>query len=177
MARSAAPSQAILKWCQREALANDAANLAAIDAAASTDPWSESQFAAVCANAQYRESNNFLEGILVLELSGEICVYVAYSRVLDEASILNVAVLPRWQGQGKARLLLQATLDLLSQQGAKRCLLEVRDSNAVASGLYQSMGFQVDGRRQNYYPTQSGREDALLMSKSLSKEGEKGTSQ
>jgi ribosomal-protein-alanine N-acetyltransferase len=173
MARSAAPSQPVLKWCQREALANDAANLAAIDAAASTDPWSESQFAAVCANAQYRESNNFLEGILVLESSGEICAYVAYSRVLDEASILNVAVHPQWQGQGKARLLLQATLDLLSQQGAKRCLLEVRDSNTVARGLYQSMGFQVDGRRQNYYPTQSGREDALLMSK----ECEKGASQ
>ena len=166
-----------MKWCQREALVNDAANLAAIDAAASTDPWSESQFAAVCTNAQYRESSNFLEGILVLELSGEICAYVAYSRVLDEASVLNVAVHPSWQGQGKARLLLQATLDLLSQQGAKRCLLEVRDSNTVARGLYQSMGFQLDGKRQNYYPTQSGREDALLMSKPLPEECEKGASQ
>ena len=177
MARSAAPSQAVLKWCQREAEACDAAYLAAIDAAASTDPWTESEFAAACANAQYRESTSFLEGILVLESSAEICAYVAYSQALDDGSVLNVAVHPRWQRQGKARLLLQATLDLLSRQSAKRCLLEVRDSNVVARGLYQSMGFQIDGRRKNYYPTQSGREDAVLMSKSLSREGEKGASQ
>lgn len=177
MARPAAPSQAVLKWRQRDAVASDAANLAAIDTAASSDPWTESQFTAVCTNAQYRESTNFLEGILVLESSAEICAYVVYSQVLDEASVLNVAVHPLWQGQGKARLLLQATLDLMSRRGAKRCLLEVRDSNAAARGLYQSMGFQIDGKRQNYYPTHSGREDALLMSKPLSKEGKKGASQ
>jgi len=62
---------------------------------------------------------------------------------------------------------MQGAFELLGKSGAKRCLLEVRASNAAARGLYRSLGFQVDGVRKNYYPAATGREDALLMSREL----------
>jgi ribosomal-protein-alanine N-acetyltransferase len=56
---------------------------------------------------------------------------------------------------------------LAKQQGVRRCLLEVRESNTAARGLYETLSFQLDGIRKNYYPTTTGREDALLMSRQL----------
>ena len=48
-----------------------------------------------------------------------------------------------------------------------RCLLEVRVSNFSAIEMYSSLGFEVDGKRRDYYPAHDGREDALLMSRHL----------
>ena len=65
------------------------------------------------------------------------------------------------------RLLLGAALHQSLGEGATRCYLEVRASNVAARGLYEKLGFQLDGLRKNYYTTAAGREDALLMSLSL----------
>ena len=51
--------------------------------------------------------------------------------------------------------------------GAESLLLEVRPSNAPALRLYRNFGFQEVGRRKGYYPASTGREDALVMRKSL----------
>ncbi|NBS11482.1 MAG: ribosomal-protein-alanine N-acetyltransferase, partial [Gammaproteobacteria bacterium] len=40
--------------------------------------------------------------------------------------------------------------------------LEVRASNGAAQRLYDRAGFNELGRRRNYYPTASGREDAMV---------------
>ena len=45
--------------------------------------------------------------------------------------------------------------------------LEVRESNAPAIALYQNSGFDVAGTRRDYYPSDKGREDALLMGSML----------
>ena len=34
-------------------------------------------------------------------------------------------------------------------------------------GLYKSMGFEAVGRRKRYYPAAAGREDAIIMSRTL----------
>ena len=47
-------------------------------------------------------------------------------------------------------------------QGARQMFLEVRESNQVAIQMYLNRGFNEIGRRQNYYPTKAGREDALV---------------
>ena len=92
---------------------------------------------------------------------------MAYSAVLDQASIHNIAVRPQWQRQGLGRALLEACLDVMRDAGLQTCLLEVRASNAAALGLYGELGFTLDGRRRDYYRVPSGREDALLMSLAL----------
>ena len=45
--------------------------------------------------------------------------------------------------------------------------LEVRPSNNVARRLYQNKGFDEVGMRRNYYPAMFGREDAVIMARSL----------
>lgn len=105
---------------------------------------------------------------LVAECGGEVCGFVVYSQVLDEGSIINIAVAPACQGRGYGRRALAHALVLMGESGVSRCLLEVRESNHAARALYESEGFTLDGRRPAYYSTEQGaREDALLMSKQL----------
>src|SRR5690606_30987353 len=92
---------------------------------------------------------------------------VLFNQVLDESTLLNVAVDPLFQRRGLAAHLLSFAISALRERGAIRCLLEVRASNLGAIALYQKMGFALDGCRRHYYPTLEGREDALLMSKLL----------
>ncbi len=144
----------------RQACAADAAALAAIDAASQVNPWCEAQFTALTSGAA-------AQTVLVSDDNGRAVGYVVFDQVLDEASILRIAVHPEFRGRRLGRGLLEAAMTRMRHGGARRCLLEVRRSNAVAQRLYASCGFQVDGVRKNYYPTRSGREDALLMSMSL----------
>ncbi|HET19983.1 MAG TPA: ribosomal-protein-alanine N-acetyltransferase, partial [Chromatiales bacterium] len=58
-------------------------------------------------------------------------------------------------------------MSVCREQGLERILLEVRASNTPALGLYRSEGFCEDGVRKGYYPASGGREDAILMSRSL----------
>lgn len=53
-----------------------------------------------------------------------------------------------WRGQGLGRRLAEAVLGQLRQTGAvRRVDLEVRADNAPAIGLYERLGFIVEGRR------------------------------
>jgi len=45
--------------------------------------------------------------------------------------------------------------------------LEVRPSNAAALALYARAGFARIGVRKNYYRATDGREDALVLARSL----------
>jgi ribosomal-protein-alanine N-acetyltransferase len=92
--------------------------------------------------------------------------YVFCRPVVDEVEVLNFCIVPAFQRQGFGRTALRQLLETFSAQGWQRVLLEVRVSNP-AKTLYQSLGFQEDGRRPDYYPTESGREDACLMSYDL----------
>ncbi|MBE9540563.1 MAG: ribosomal protein S18-alanine N-acetyltransferase [Proteobacteria bacterium] len=159
--------KAALNCTLRAAVPDDANNLATIDLAASDHPWTEAQYISISAAVPKASSGSFSETVQLLEMDGEICGFVVYSLVMDEGSIHNIAVSPAWQGQGMARILLREALKVLRNHGALRCLLEVRISNTVARGLYDSFEFQQDGIRKKYYPSPNGREDALLMSKSL----------
>ena len=118
--------------------------------------WTESDFSSVL------ESET---GELTLALSADALVgVIASSSVIDEVTLLNVAVRRDHQRRGIARLMIQDMLGRRVADGAGRCLLEVRESNRGARALYQSLGFVVDGKRPDYYPVGEGREDAVLMS-------------
>ena len=97
----------------------------------------------------------------VLEQQRDIIGFAIYECVLDEATLLNIAINPNFQGQGCGRLLLRQSLLALDATIA-RTFLEVRFSNETALRLYQSEGFVEIGQRRNYYPTASGREDARV---------------
>lgn len=80
-----------------------------------------------------------------------------------EAQLLNVCVIPDAQGAGHGRSLAAHLIERADAAGAGRVFLEVRISNRVAMTLYDALGFKEVGRRRGYYPTEHGREDALVM--------------
>jgi ribosomal-protein-alanine N-acetyltransferase len=84
------------------------------------------------------------------------------SVAVDEAHILNISVDPDLQGQGLGGQLLRHCIEDVRRQGASQLFLEVRESNEAAIHLYTSHGLNEVGRRRGYYPTASGREDALV---------------
>jgi ribosomal-protein-alanine N-acetyltransferase len=73
-----------------------------------------------------------------------------------EFEILNLAVDPEWRRKGVAKALLDHQL---AHGGVH--FLEVRESNRVARKLYENMGFEVIGTRQNYYSNPE--ESAIVM--------------
>jgi len=85
-----------------------------------------------------------------------------------EAHILNLCIASGFRGQGVGARLLSRLIDLARWHAAATIFLEVRPSNEAAIHLYERSGFSIVGRRPNYYPSGSGREDALIMALQLS---------
>ena len=131
-----------------------------IEQAVAQRPWSLAQLLNSCRSEG--------EQVLVLEVqAGELAGFAITQQVGDEATLLNLAVMPQHQGGTHGAALLDAVLQARQEAGGCRCLLEVRRSNVRAIALYRRHGFGVDGLRKNYYPKDGGREDALLMSRQL----------
>lgn len=104
----------------------------------------------------------------VLEQQGELIGYGIMSVAVGEAHILNVAVAPGCQGQGRGREMLMHLLQTGRRHGAETAFLEVRPSNQIAIRLYETAGFHQVGHRRDYYPAEKGREDAVIMARDLS---------
>lgn len=107
--------------------------------------------------------------LTVLTVDGVTSGIAAVMHVLDESELLGIAVQPAMQGRGYGKALLAQAIALARRNGAVRMFLEVRESNARARKMYTSFGFEETGRRKNYYPTENGREDAILMTAQLSR--------
>ena len=84
-----------------------------------------------------------------------------------EAHLLNVCVHPDCQGNGFGRNIVEYLITRARQGEATTMFLEVRPSNRVACNLYENLGFNEVGIRENYYPAYVGREDALVLAKEL----------
>jgi ribosomal-protein-alanine N-acetyltransferase len=78
-------------------------------------------------------------------------------------------VAPTTRRRGCGRQLLSAALARATREGARRVILEARESNTAALGLYRGLGFRRDGVRPNYYPArgEQSAENAILMSLQL----------
>ena len=79
----------------------------------------------------------------------------------DEAHIGTIAVHPDWHRRGLGEWLLLGVVHRATIQRAEMATLEVRVSNAPAQALYHKLGFEVVGRRRQYY-SDTG-EDGLIM--------------
>jgi len=84
-----------------------------------------------------------------------------------EAHVLNLCVHPDCQRRGVGRLMLNHLTQTSRESGADTILLEVRQSNIIAMQLYLSAGFHELGVRSGYYPDHDGREDAIILAKTL----------
>ena len=125
-----------------------------IEEATQVTPWSRAVFAD-CLKAHY--------DCQVMARDEEVAGFQIFSRVLDEAHLLNIAVAPAFQRHGLAWASLRHAFERLKRLDSGFVYLEVRESNAGARVLYEKLGFAVSGERKDYYRTRGGRENAILM--------------
>ncbi|MFC2504016.1 MAG: GNAT family N-acetyltransferase [Cardiobacterium sp.] len=98
---------------------------------------------------------------LAADASGAPLAFIACAPVLDEMTLLALAVRPAARRRGLATALHQTAIDALRPALA---FLEVRVGNRAAQALYHRLGYRDSGRRRDYYPNPDGsREDALVM--------------
>lgn len=98
---------------------------------------------------------------LVLEHEGRIAGYGGMLVVGTDADIQTIAIVPEQRGQGTGRTLLMKLLEAAVERGASQVFLEVRRDNPVAIRLYESVGFETIGVREQYYQPEGI--DALIM--------------
>lgn len=91
----------------------------------------------------------------------EVIGFIASRLVAGEIHVNNVAVREESRGAGIGRALLETVINEGKLAGARNAYLEVRAGNLAAQSLYSRCGFEVVGRRRNYYSDPT--EDALVM--------------
>ena len=128
----------------------DLASLVAIENACFHDPWNQEMLSTELAapHAHY----------WLQQVDGRVSGYYSYMHILDEAHIMNVAVLPCFQGRGLGRDMMSHLMSNLPAD-VLAVTLEVRRGNAVARHLYESVGFVLAGYRTGYY---MDKEDAAI---------------
>jgi [ribosomal protein S18]-alanine N-acetyltransferase len=122
----------------------------------------------------YKQLSGDCRGLLLLaecenRMLPEIVGFSAFYRVDAEAELWNIAVAPAHRRRGIGRALLHEAFRRLSDAGAHRVFLEVRESNLPAAELYRSLGFEPLARRKDYY--QNPKEDALVLVHKLAQPG------
>ena len=125
-----------------------------IERASFPTPWTRAAFC-------YEIEQNKVARCTVLRDRRGIVGYLCLWEIGHEIHITNLAVHPEWRRRAVARQLLGAALAEGVARGVTLAFLEVRPSNTRALALYESLGFQVIGRRNGYY-FDTG-EDALVM--------------
>jgi [ribosomal protein S18]-alanine N-acetyltransferase len=142
----------------RAMLLEDVDDVVTIERSASGAPWRPEVFRA-CIRAGYH--------CAVLEVAHEVVGYTVVAVEAGAAHILNLCITPTHQGRGLGRAALDYVVAAARARAVERILLEVRPTNGIAQRLYRSAGFTHRGSRKNYYETESGYEDAIVLALEL----------
>ena len=142
-----------MKIVINEATQNDVAEIIKIEQACFATPWTEQGV-----RESIENENTHLYLALV---DGEAAGYMGVQIFSGEGYVTNVATLPDFRRQGVAKALLARVL----QNEMDFLTLEVRESNAPAIALYESLGFERVGVRPHFYRHPD--ENAILMTKYL----------
>lgn len=111
-------------------------------------PWSEKQ---ILSDMQQDNVDYFF-----VKKDEKIVGFLAISQLAEELEITNIAIKKAYQGHGLGSQLL-ADLDYVDFP----IFLEVRASNTPAQALYKKWGFDIIGKRKQYYHEPV--EDAIIM--------------
>lgn len=136
----------------------DIAEIVAIEQSAYTHPWTEILFED-CLRVGYC--------CWVMERHGAIIGYGIIFVGAGECHVLNLCVKPEMQNNGYGSAMLEHLLEIARSHNVEVVFLEVRPSNRRAIRLYEKAGFNEIGLRSNYYPAVDGREDAIILARSL----------
>ena len=127
----------------RNAVAADAAAVAAIERACFSAPWSERQI-----EEEIGKENALF---FVAEIDGVVCGYVSAEDISGECYMNNLAVTQSFHGHDLGRQLMHRLMEAARLRGCEFLTLEVREGNAPARHIYGSCGFSLAGVRKNFY--------------------------
>ncbi|GAA5234725.1 ribosomal-protein-alanine N-acetyltransferase [Verticiella sediminum] len=136
----------------------DLDEVAAIEKTIYTHPWTRGNFADSLAAGNHA---------WVVREEGCLVGYCLVMDTPDDAHLLNISVADEAQHRGIGRGLLEWVAMQARAAGLPSVLLEVRVSNERARRMYERAGYERIGLRRGYYPAIDGREDAIVMRKSL----------
>lgn len=145
-----------------EAVIAQLKDIAEIEKQCIADGWSEKDF--------LETFENKYSIILSAVSAGRVIGFLNGTAVLDEAELLNIAVMEEYRGMGAGGALIGEFLHILSDKNVGTVYLEVRESNAEAISLYKKYGFEQNGMRRNYY--RHPVENAVLMMKKIDLAGD-----
>jgi ribosomal-protein-alanine N-acetyltransferase len=136
----------------------DLAEVLALESAVYTHPWTRGNFA-----------DSLRAGYLcqTWRSGAELIGYFVLLVAAGEGHLLNLSVASARQRQGHGSALLTDVMRLARAREAQQLFLEVRPTNAGAKALYSRFGFRQVAVRPGYYPAYGGREDALVLLKTL----------
>jgi ribosomal-protein-alanine N-acetyltransferase len=139
----------------------DAAKMAELHAPAFADPWPEEAFAGLMSHEE-------VFGVLGAMGNDRIAKgFVLMRAVAEEAEVLTVCVAADARRDGLGQSLLIEACKIARARGADHLFLEVAETNAAATLLYQKLGFKTVGRRPAYYRQADNAADALVMRRDL----------
>lgn len=123
---------------------SDLLDLHALETICFAEAWSQISLSQLLENPDY---------LVLLERSEsqQPQAYLIGWRIGADVELARIGVVPEARGQGKSGRILSAALEIWRANGAQNVWLEVRQSNIIARGLYESRGFKPVGKRPNYY--------------------------
>ena len=136
----------------------DVEQLMTIENACHSHPWSEKTLTS-CLGGRYFG--------YALKVEQQLVGFYIGESVADEATLMDICVLPNYQGKGYGKKLLQHFITQAGSLAATQVFLEVRAKNISALMMYINHGFNEISRRTGYYPSAVGYEDAIVMKKTL----------
>jgi len=142
------------------------AEVAAIEQACFSDPWSDASF------RQAIDNVGVFFRVATEGAGGPVVGYVVAWFAGGEGEIANVAVAPSARGRGIGGQLLDAAIAAAADHEAEALYLDVRESNSRSRALYDSRGFVEVGRRRRYYRRPA--EDAIVLRRPIVREGAGG---
>ena len=103
--------------------------------------------------------------VIIYKPQKKVIGYLVFWQIKEQMQINNIAIHPDYRRMGIAEAVLQQVLSEIRMGGTKYVTLEVRPSNIAARTLYNKLGFDILGIKENYYHDPP--EPALVMAKKL----------
>ncbi len=124
------------------------------------NPWHEMTFRGEIYNEPI--SSPF---VIVFKPQKKVIGYLVFWLMKEQMQVNNIAIHPDFRRMGIAEAVMHKILSEVQTRGIKFVTLEVRPSNIAARALYNKLGFDVLGIKENYYHNPP--EPALVMGKKL----------
>jgi ribosomal-protein-alanine N-acetyltransferase len=124
------------------------------------NPWHEMTFRGEIFNQPI--SSAF---VIVYKPQKKVIGYLVFWQIKEQMQINNIAIHPDFRRMGIAEAVMHKILSEIRTERTKFVTLEVRPSNIAARYLYNKLGFDVLGIKEDYYHNPP--EHALVMGKKL----------